>query len=431
MAALDLLRTRTDTTKPKRDESITSEQKISAIYIPDYLTCGTWTTSQSFSFADERGNPVGRATIGNGFIQQELPNFFSTALHDLLVGLLCFDRIYFPLHGLGKLYSDLGSASFWNLVNSDVFRFVWKTSDLAIVFGGSDSVSDGAISCLTVRSPNNPNSDRGLPEVLAAQLPAESATEDGGAKLLAKFEKITIKFDDSILANHPVLAQDALLFPRLRTAIGLSDGILPSRIPDWFVFPALRVAMVVQDAEICRLLGASAAKMPFGSDSLANTAYGITSTNHSASDFANYVVAGRFRADLGAMVIKQPELLQKILRFRDTSEGSKFREEIFNLLRTNEGGEFVASVNSMLKSAVPVDVLERARDHFVNVSFSPEHVSVMSGAMQEADLFLPWRKRSAEMLRAVCAVKKIGSYDFCPCGSGDKLKFCCGTLFHH
>jgi hypothetical protein len=403
--------------------------RTSAIYLPDYFTVGNWQTSQTVTFSDSTGNDYGRASIGSGFVQDELPRMQSTALHDLVVALLCFDKIYFPIYGIGKLYIDLGSDLFWTLLETKAFRFVWKTSDLTVIFEGVKNVQDGSLGNVTTQSESNPGVHRTLAEILAKQLPNVFQAGDDANALVSSIEALTIKFDDTVLASHPALAQGALLSPQLRRSIGLSDAILPSNIPDWYVFPVLRVAMVVQDAEICRLLGVSAAKMPFGSDALANVAYGIVPTRHSASDYAGYVVAGRFNADLGAIVVKNPTLFRRVLEFRELNSGVQFRKEILDLLHSDQGGEFVASVNARLREAVPPEVLERMREHFVDAIFSPQCVPLLTRAVPDSDPFLLWRRRSAKLLRSVCDLRRLTPYDACPCGSGDKLRFCCGLLF--
>lgn len=426
LAAIDLLRQ--GEVEPLSLRSNGHEKLVNAIYIPDYLSAGTWTTSQTMTFANEDGVDVGRAIVGSGFVQQEIPKIPSSALHDLVVGLMCFDRIYFPVFGIGRLVQDIGKDLFWRLVGNDVFRFVWKTSQLAILFDGVESISDGHLGSLTVQSASDPTAGRTLAEIITAQLPEECSSESGRDKVISVIDKVTVKFDGSVLDEHPALACGALLSPKLRLDIGLSDGILPTSIPEWVAFPVIRVATVVQDAEISRHLGALAAKMPFGSDALANATYGIAANKHSASDYVGYVVAGRFKAELGALVIRNPELLAKIVLFRETALGEEFRREVAELLESNSGAEFVAAVNGRLRDALSFDILERARDHFVDVRLADGRVSVLASSSAGADPFKLWRRRSGEILRAKCNALGTKPYDPCPCGSGDKLKFCCGFL---
>ena len=84
LTVLDLLRTPVQSEEDKI--KVESPKRTSAIYIPDYLSIGTFQSSQSFIFENELNVPVGHASVGMGFIQEELPNVISTALHDLMVG---------------------------------------------------------------------------------------------------------------------------------------------------------------------------------------------------------------------------------------------------------------------------------------------------------------------------------------------------------
>ena len=421
LTVLDLLRTPVQSEEDKI--KVESPKRTSAIYIPDYLSIGTFQSSQSFIFENELNVPVGHASVGMGFIQEELPNVISTALHDLMVGLMCFDRIYFPLFGIGKLYSDLGENVFFSLVDSDAFHFIWKTSSLGVVFS-KDSVSDGSLMCVNPRSAVDPEKERTLKELLRAQFPPHFDM-DKAEKILSLIAPLSRKFDDTILARHPVLAQGALLSPNLRKCLGISDGVSPIKIPEWLMFPALRVATVVQDAEICRHLGASAAKMPFGSDALADVTYGTSISKFSASHYASYVIAGQFNANLGELVLKNMNLLSNVLKFRDSHVGTLFREEILELLHSDGGSEFVASVNGRLREAVSPAILDQVRQSFVDARFAPGCVPVLSHATRDNDPFKLWRKRSLGMLKAICDTRLISPYDLCPCGSGDKLRFCC------
>lgn len=40
-----------------------------------------------------------------------------------------------------------------------------------------------------------------------------------------------------------------------------------------------------------------------------------------------------------------------------------------------------------------------------------------------------WKKRSLEEFQQICNQLRLAPYDLCPCGSGEKIKFCCGASF--
>lgn len=413
---------------PKDSEIKRTEEKTSAMYLADYLTPGIWHTSQTITFSDLQDKPKGKAFIGNGFNKSEVPNSFTTSLHDLLVGLLCFDKIYLPLNSLGKLHQDVGADLFWLLLRSDVLRLIWITGELAVIFDDPDEVAGGNIGSLNLMDKLNPEQRISFEDQLLKQIRPREDNERNRLALIDDVLKITVRFDENVLSSVPMIAQGALASPRLRTSLGIGDGVLPTKLPEWFVFPALRVAHVVRDAEICRAFGLSSAKMPFASDGLANATYGLTSQDMTAGKLASYVVTGKFNADLGSAMLKTPALVSKVVHFRESQEGLNFRREVFEQLHKEEGSEFVASVNAALKGLVPTEILQRACTTFADLHMSGGSVAIWSADVNLGDPFAPWRKRSGDILREICDRKKIGVYDLCPCGSGDKLKFCCGSL---
>lgn len=398
----------------------------SSIYFPDYISYGTWNTSQQFEMADITGKTVGRGIVGTGFVQEEFTGVNFTGLHDLVVGLIAFETIYFPIHGVSQLYKDVGEESFMLLLKSNALRFVWRESDFAVVFG-EQRFRDGALAMLGVRSQDKADEPRTLHEILCNQFSTKNQAFIFSLETL--LDGLIIKFGDDELKHYPVLAQGSLVDPRLRKLLGMSDAILPSKIPEWHAFSALRVATVTQDAQIATRLGAGASKIAFGVDDLVNATFGLVKPRFPVSEQASYVIAGSFNADLGEVIRKNPAMLQKIINFRESVDACNLREEIRQLLNNNEGTSFVSAVDAGLKSAVSFSILQQARDGFSRVHMADGQIPVLSAAPPLSDPFKPWRVRSARMLKEYCFVNKIQPYDRCPCGSGDKLKFCCGQLF--
>ena len=146
-------------------------------------------------------------------------------------------------------------------------------------------------------------------------------------------------------AELPELARGALLHPSIQKVLGISDAFLPTKIPRWNVFPALRLANLVFVGQVCHALGIPAARVGFGGETLVGAAFSVASAQDWAEDAANYVLGGRFNTDLGEMVFHNSEILNAILQFRDTQEGVSLRARIRDLLLVNEGSEFIASVN--------------------------------------------------------------------------------------
>jgi SIR2-like domain len=103
-----------------------------AYFISDLMPPGTWQTSQEITATGAAGEIEG--AFGLGFTNDEVPLPFSTALHDIIVGLICFDYVYLPFDVLGSAHNLLGSALFWELVQSDVLHFVHSEAKPGVLF---------------------------------------------------------------------------------------------------------------------------------------------------------------------------------------------------------------------------------------------------------------------------------------------------------
>ena len=92
-------------------------------YISDFKPPGTWESSTSVLAKHENGMEL-QFTLGLGFTNDELPHSGSTAVHDLIVGLTCFDHVYIPVLSVGAAHQALHPDRFWRLVASGCLKFV-------------------------------------------------------------------------------------------------------------------------------------------------------------------------------------------------------------------------------------------------------------------------------------------------------------------
>ena len=83
-----------------------------ADFISDVMPLGTWNSSFTAQLGAKDGRKA-EMTLGLGFTNDELPLQFSTAYHDVVVGLICFDFVYFSLAAIGRVHALLGSEVFW------------------------------------------------------------------------------------------------------------------------------------------------------------------------------------------------------------------------------------------------------------------------------------------------------------------------------
>ena len=220
------------------------------------------------------------------------------------------------------------------------------------------------------------------------------------------------------------------MHPHIRELLGLSDSVLPTDVPRWNTYPVLRLAHVIMAGSICERLNIAAIKIHYGGESVAGSAFSAAASKVWADDVASYVTSGHFGMDLGALVGERPEIIDAVLRFRDSQTGVQLRSELLQALSTNNGGEVVAAISAGLKESIPAAVLERARDELSQLMIArPGPIrgvpAVWSNHNYGDTVLKLWRARSAETLETYCRLHNIGSYDRCPCGSGEKLRFCC------
>ncbi len=399
----------------------------SAYYIADFVPPGTWNSHQSIE-ARNPGHEDLNVIVGQGFSQPELPSSVSTAMHDLTVGLICFDLVYLPLAELGKAHGLLGNDRFWRLVASDALRFVHAPSIPAVIFEHKSRWDDGGIGAIHVNK-----TDGSGPIDVEDQIKkflGTTAIESQAAQQFLKLEQKVVSFPVESSQSTPELVRGCLLNPSIQASLGLSDAFIPNAIPRWNVFPVLRLAHLISVGRICHHFGIPATRIAFGGDALIGPAFGVAAAGDWADETASYVLNGNFNTDIGDFIFHKPSILEAILQFRETQDGISFRSAIREMLATNEGAEFRASVNAGLKRNVPAALLEKARNQLAGLltaqgsKYHPT-AAIWNNTANADSLLGPWKARSLSILQECCREKGIGLYDLCPCGSREKLRFCC------
>ncbi len=123
----------------KQKPKLRSAHLLSHIFPP-----GTWVSSQTADIISSAGDKR-QLIVGTGFTNAELPDNRSTAMHDIIVGLLCFDNIIAPIEALGRVHDLLGCDRFWSLVHDDVLTFINWTDQEGIIFPSKDALGSGDI----------------------------------------------------------------------------------------------------------------------------------------------------------------------------------------------------------------------------------------------------------------------------------------------
>jgi hypothetical protein len=209
----------------------------------------------------------------------------------------------------------------------------------------------------------------------------------------------------------------------------MSFGTPVDSIPKWQTYPVLRLAQVLRVGATCRILGLASAKLDFGTSALANPAFSAGRANDWVDSAAGYIVCGRFSANLGSAVVRDPRMFDATLRFRDSASRRDLRKTILAGLASGEGAEVNAAINSALRTSIPSEILESAGDEFLRLSLSQNmtegpRVAVWTDKRAE-DAIAAWRRRSRRILDDWAKRIRADPYGTCPCGSGDKFRFCC------
>ncbi|MDD5336187.1 MAG: SIR2 family protein [Rhodoferax sp.] len=425
--------TRTAAVPDTRNSGQVRKRPKSVYYLADLLPpVGTIQTSQTAIIGDIEGNSKGQMIVGDGYVQSEIQITNYSALHDLIVGLLCFDNVYFAANRISVVHNLLGSEVFWELVQSDALKVVNVIEDTCVLFSDEHSAV-GHLADVTPGDRDNANDPRS-PVTLEAVIRRHLTPVPGQEKVAEEYFRLLAKTAINVSSTSLKNAFSdqtglALVSPSIRGLLGMSRGTPHQVIPRWLAFPVLRLARVMTIGTVCRAIEASAARMILGVERLATAAFASAPGKSWADDSASYVLTGRSNSDLGTVVSKTPGLLQRLVAFRSSSHGEAFRKELAESLQTDRGAQVAAAVNSGLKQALTQSVLDQARNQFSGLFTSNEATNMMPavwGNLENGEIRIAkWRERSRGLLQEEIRKHKFSPYSACPCGSGEQLKFCC------
>jgi hypothetical protein len=384
----------------------------------DLLPPGIWQTSQTAKADREDGSQI-EMTVGVGLTTDEIGRV-PTAMHDLLVGLVCFDEVYAPLSAMHRLLRLVGPKVFWALLEEEAVRFVWWDAQVGVIFS-EGRVAGGDVGTFAILNPDK--TERTLRQVLTdAGFRDEKHLQDVHAR--------TTLIHHSEEGDLAGIVRGLLLRPSIRNLLGFGEGTSTNAFARWHMYPVLRLGNVVKVGTACRLLSIDSVKFDFGMAQLAGPALAASSdAAWTTDDAAGYVLGGRFAADLESSVRGAPGIIDAVLRFRKTAEAAELRAQLGERLHTDSGADIVAVMNGGLRAAIPTDVLERARSRFCQllVGSAVTQPPVLWNDSECENSLRTWRRVNRRRLEEYCKAANIGPYDPCPCESGDKLKFCCAA----
>jgi hypothetical protein len=418
--AIELLgRPRVEVERLSYDRSMNPKAQ-SAHFLSDFYPGGTWTVSSSIELKGKDGKQS-EMLIGPDWSREEIPTVSSTAAYDLAVGLICFDRVFFPIDSVGRVHLLLGSELFWILTSEDVLRFVrWEGFDgliFPVPHSGFGHLVTGKRANLTTM------------DVIAHQLMPAPRKEADAASKFALLERKVSQIDLSGSLNFADVCNGLFVSPATRSILGLSEATPAGQIPRWAAALAMRLVQIARVGATCQMLGLSSMKLMPGAAQIAQVAFSAIAGGILADEAASYALAGEFGV-VPEDAISNPDVWKAILAFRDTSVGSRLRDNVTKYLLANQGAEIVAAIDTSLHQALPHKLLQEARSAMSALLLTSNiKLGVTPGIWNDANPLwngpAAWRSRAQARLANYLRDHKLGPYDLCPCGSCEKVKYCC------
>lgn len=407
--------------KPRRTD-LRSFAITSSHFVSDILPAGTYNTGTEYTCSD--GSTL---VQGFGLTDEEMPQSNKSSMHDLIVGLLCFDTVYTHLPSVGSLAKVISESSFEILLRHDCLRFIdWPYQQLMHFPQGRKQIGGSLLSIGAM----DVTPEEQLQSTIGNMFKPIPGMEAEAQETLDLVKHKTTTITRDMEPNIPKTVCGLLLRPSIRKLLGMSGGTSSISIPDWMVYPILRLVYMTKLGATCQTLGIASTKLDHGCDELAAPAFAAATGAEWADGMASYVLTQSFDTDLGAYSLVNQDIVSAILRFRDSHEGISLRKEILEQLAVRQGSDFIVSVNAGLRATIPTKTLQAAHDRLKGLLMAEGAIANLTPALWNNTTFTNgatalWRKKSAKRLEEYCREHQINRYDQCPCNSGEKLRFCC------
>jgi hypothetical protein len=176
-------------------------------------------------------------------LERHLPDCTLVQRSDLTripVGLTCFDFLYFPVTALAGVHQLLGSELFWDLVKSDVIRFIYLVHVPSVMFFPGEVIGD--LGVVAIEKDPVHGSDT-LSAVIRRQLNAAPGKEAEADRLFETLKSKTYVYDQGVVISLASLIRGALLMPSIAKLLGISAAVTPTQVPKWLSFPYLRLGI--------------------------------------------------------------------------------------------------------------------------------------------------------------------------------------------
>jgi hypothetical protein len=399
-----------------------ADELKSAHLLSDFYPEGSWSTGQTAEIARQDDGATSEIIVGPGWTSGETSHN-ATAVHDLIVGLMCFDQVLVPLDCIARVFDMVGEDRFRALVFDGVLQFVhWEGFDLVICASNRPGFG-------TLGTGKKGGGGESPGEMIRRQMRPAPGRELIGAELISRLEERAISINLSGTRDFANVCSGLFSSPATRRTLGMSDGTPVGHIPRWLAHPALRLVQIARIGATCQRLAFGSMKLMTGAAKLAEVAFSAVASGVLASEAANYTLTGQFSMIQQSAFLAEPRLWDSVLRFRGTNSGVAFRSEIFKRLLRNDAAEIVPALDSSLKQLLPTHILEASRKEMSALLVSTSGRAVVPAVWNDALLLQEgpeaWRRASKQRLLDFMAAHQINDYHDCPCGSHERLKFCC------
>ncbi len=180
--------------------------------------------------------------VGTGYSDEEIPDNRSTAMHDMIVGLICFDHAVCFYFVTSRVHLLLGSQRFWRLVQDGVLSFVSWTHQEGLIFPNAGSISAGDLGSFSLYNPDM--TKRTVAEIVRSQLNPAPGQEEVAERLFAQLYATTREITLVEEGNIPNLVRSLLLRPSIRQLLGVSGGTPLNSLRDGMSSPFLGSRML-------------------------------------------------------------------------------------------------------------------------------------------------------------------------------------------
>ena len=245
----------------------------SVYFLGDLLPWGKYTTSQTFTATGKSGTR--QFVVGEGYVDGEVAFDNYSALHDVVVGLICFDVTCLSIDHLGRLHDLLGSLWFWTFVEVEAIRLIAQPDEPVVVFPEPGALV-GKIETVKLGSKSSTEGsfkERTVPERIRQQLTPLPGREKIAERQMERLASMTVDLTHVLTTEQlGQMTRGSMVNPSLRRLLGVSGGTPMGAVPRWLAFPILRLAGVIRKGVICQNIDASATRMLLGSEKVASVA---------------------------------------------------------------------------------------------------------------------------------------------------------------